>query len=190
MLPLYKQGKFTASRPANAVAAVAGGDGEADVPTDGASPRLLVSKLREGNPHVRANNRVVDQLEQIGEPAVAALMAAIEDRAFPRRGYAAWALTQVLKVNALAHEQAMKVLEKARRDSDGYVATLTRSGLSTPCEQVRGMQPLDSAFPVLGAKPWGIFMRYMIRGDRFGVCLVGGVSGGMSSGLENFGDLG
>jgi len=79
--------------------------------------------------------------------------------------------------SALAHEQAMKVLEQARRDSDGYVATL---GFVDPCEQVRGMQPFDSAFPVLGAKPRGIFMRCMIRGDRFGVCLLGGASDEMS----------
>ena len=131
MLPLYEAKKFTAARPAQVAVASGGGDGEAVVPADGESPLLLVSKLRDGNPHVRANNRIVDKLMVIGEPAVAALKAAIEDRAFPGRGYSAWALTQVLKANSMTDEHAMKVLRKARRDRDPYVAELTRSGLST-----------------------------------------------------------
>ncbi|MFT4514030.1 MAG: hypothetical protein ACI89X_000307 [Planctomycetota bacterium] len=78
-----------------------------------------------------ANNRIVDTLEKLGEVSIAPLMAAIEDRAFPGRGYSAWALTQVLKASGIKHTPALLVLKKARRDSDPYVAELARSGLST-----------------------------------------------------------
>jgi len=126
ILPLYKAENYAGKRPAKTeVADVANGDAPV------VSSLLLVSKLRDGNKHVQANNRIVDQLEQVGEPALAALVAAIEDRAFPGRGYSAWALTQVLKTNSLTSERAMEVLKKARRDKDPYVAELTRSGLST-----------------------------------------------------------
>ena len=62
---------------------------------------------------------------------MAPLMAAIEDRKFPGRGYAAWALSQVLKASSLEHQAAKDTLEKARKDNNPYVAELARSGLST-----------------------------------------------------------
>lgn len=126
MLPLYKAKNYAGKRPAKTEVVDVGNGGAPVV-----SSMLLVSRLRDGNKHVQANNRIVDQLEQVGEPAIAALIAAIQDRAFPGRGYSAWALTQVLKANSLSSERAMQVLKKARRDKDPYVAELTRSGLST-----------------------------------------------------------
>lgn len=150
MAPFYADKQFDAVRPASGVEAsevegaeaeVAGAAAEAAVIAvpaappiaNGveASPLLIVSKLRDGNEFVVANNRLVDRLEKIGAPAIPALMAAVDDRAFPGRGYASWALTQVLKAGALKHAEAMVVLRRARGDENRYVAALTRSGLST-----------------------------------------------------------
>ena len=95
------------------------------------SPLLLVAKLRDGNAHVQANNKIVDQLEAIGAPALDALRIAVEDREFPGRGYAAWAISQVLKTNKLDNPVAREALVKASTDADPYVSCLADSGLGT-----------------------------------------------------------
>ncbi|MCU0866391.1 MAG: hypothetical protein MUC36_21620 [Planctomycetes bacterium] len=136
LLPAFERGDFTARKPAVAVAPLddvpdtARSDEPADV---GAmrSPMLLVARLRDGNEHVPANNLVVRRLEQLGRPAIAPLITAIADEHFPGRGYAAWALSQVLKANGFDDAAALAALQQARRDRNSYVATLARSGLST-----------------------------------------------------------
>ena len=130
MLPFYEADEFTARR-----VVVAGTDSESALEGAGnvkatASPTLLVAQLRDGNEHVPVNNRVVTQLEAIGATSIAPLRAAIEDRAFPGRGYAAWALACVLRKTGSRDESALATLHTAGRDADPYVAELTRSGLS------------------------------------------------------------
>jgi hypothetical protein len=117
LLPAFERGELGASTPGAA-------------PQE-ASPTLLVARLRDGNEHRVANDEVVLQLEALGAAAVASLCSAIEDAAFPGRGYAAWALSQVLKTSGLDDARARAVLEAAARDADPYVAALAESGLST-----------------------------------------------------------
>ena len=128
--PSFEAKKFTAELQ-EIVAAAPALDAKVGKIGEDVSLLLLVSKLRDGNEYVPANNRIVDTLEKAGAAAIPSLVAAIEDVAFPGRGYSAWALTQVLKAGGIEHEQAMRVLQKALRDSDPYVVVLTRSGLST-----------------------------------------------------------
>lgn len=94
-----------------------------------ASPTLLVAELRDGNEYRVANNRVVDQLEAIGARSISPLVSAIRDENYPGRGYAAWALSQVLKASGLDDERALQVLREASQDEDPYVSALARSGL-------------------------------------------------------------
>ncbi|MEO6593879.1 MAG: hypothetical protein ABIP94_03905 [Planctomycetota bacterium] len=132
MLPFYESGNFTAKRAtASASSEFAVDSGSGGKAETAASPTLLVAQLRDGNEHVPPNNRVVKQLESIGVGSIAPLRSAIEDRAFPGRGYAAWALACVLRKAKSRDESAMATLEAARRDEDPYVAELARSGLST-----------------------------------------------------------
>jgi hypothetical protein len=136
LLPAFERGDFTARKPAVAVAPqdeVPDSARRADSPDERAerSPTVLVARLRDGNEHVPANNLVVRRLEQLGRPAIAPLITAIADESFPGRGYAAWALSQVLKHNRIDDAAARAALQQARRDQDSYVATLARSGLST-----------------------------------------------------------
>lgn len=117
MLPLYEAGDFTAQRAAD------------EDPVATSSPTLLVARLRDGNEHRVANNRVVERLEGIGAGALGPLRAAVEDAAFPGRGYAAWALACVLHRTGARDEATLAVLRAACRDADDYVATLATSGM-------------------------------------------------------------
>lgn len=117
LLPFWERGDYTAKRPTRGVAALA-------------SPTLLVAMLRDGNEHVPDNNEVVDRLQALGAASIAPLRAAIEDREFPGRGYAAWALACVLRELGSRDEAAMATLQAARRDRDPYVAELAHSGLA------------------------------------------------------------
>ena len=104
---------------------------EAEPPAEHGSPTLLVASLRDGNEHVPANNKAVDGLRAIGSTAVPSLLAAIDDRAFPGRGYAAWGLALVLKDMQEPDAAALARLRKvARDDEDAYVRLLANSGLS------------------------------------------------------------
>lgn len=94
------------------------------------SPLVLVAGLRDGNEFVPANNKLVEQLEAMGDRSLPALQAAVQDEQFPGRGYAAWALASVLKVTGARPPEAMELLEAARSSSNAYVSALARSGLS------------------------------------------------------------
>lgn len=95
------------------------------------SALLLVSGLRDGNASVKANNHRIVKLQKLGADAVPSLMAAMADKSFPGRGYAGWALSQVIKSNQLDDDAAIAALEKARKDKTPYVRELARSGLAT-----------------------------------------------------------
>lgn len=108
----------------------------APAPDDGAaaaalpkSPVLLVASLRDGNDFRVANNRVVDALVALGQPAVAPLQAAVDDATFPGRGYAAFALGSVLAGLPDKPAAAIAALRAALGASDPYVVALARSGL-------------------------------------------------------------
>ncbi len=98
---------------------------------DTTSPLLLVALLKDGNASVPANNVIVDRLEKLGEAAIPSLIAAVKDNDFPGRGYAGWALSQVLKANKIDDPAAMAALRQALQDSNPYVRTLAGSGLSS-----------------------------------------------------------
>ncbi|MCR9247676.1 MAG: hypothetical protein NXI31_21835 [bacterium] len=106
----------------------AGEEAAAELPR---SVTRLVALLEDGNAHRVFNNRVVDRLEECGKTAIPSLVAAVNDESFPGRGYAAWALSQVLKVTESRDEVALAALRAATESDDPYVATLARSGLST-----------------------------------------------------------
>lgn len=129
LIPLFESGANSGARSTEANSAeLATTPSSADLPS---SPLLLVARLRDGNPSVPKNNEIVRRLEGIGVGSFPALMAAMEDKAFPGRGYAGWALSQVMRSNGLNDEAAIRALERARADDDPYVKELARSGLST-----------------------------------------------------------
>ena len=137
MQPHFASGAVTFRRPAKPYRGVSGtrpvnADGkrrpavEADPTT---SPVLLVARLRDGNPHVPANNLVVNDLMGIGVPALQPLMVAMEDEAFPGRGYAAWALAMVLRHTGSQDPAAHAALAKAAQSGETYLRLLAKSGL-------------------------------------------------------------
>ena len=78
-----------------------------------------------------ANNLIVARWEKLGEAAVPSLIAAVKDTEFPGRGYAGWALSQVIKTNEIDDPAAMAVLKKGQEDLNPDVRTLAKSGLSS-----------------------------------------------------------
>ena len=101
------------------------------VPWEGDDAAVLVRRLRDGNSHRVTNNRIVERLVALGEPALAPLIVAIQDEGFAGRGYAAWALAKVLEPMKERPADAIAALEEVAASSQGYVQALSRSGLRT-----------------------------------------------------------
>jgi hypothetical protein len=91
------------------------------------SPTLLVALLRDGNDHRVADNRIVDALVSVGEPALAPLRTALEDKEFRGRGYAAFALGSVLRKLGTRPPELLELLTAAAADQDPYVRALAKS---------------------------------------------------------------
>ena len=102
--------------------------GDEDV--DYTSPTALVAKLRDGNRHVAANNKIVAQLEAAGQPAIDALVKALDDDAFGAKGYAGWALGCVIAAGAERTAASDAAMARGLRSDSPYVNALTRSGIN------------------------------------------------------------
>ena len=69
---------------------------------------------------VRGRRTNVGRSQLHGFAEVKPLMAAIEDVRFPGRGYAAWALSQVLVATDSRNGEAMELLLNTAKDRDPY----------------------------------------------------------------------
>lgn len=118
MKPMWDAGNYTAKASSST-----------DSPSKSADDvAAMVRELVDGNEHARANNAIVDRLEKIGAPAVDPLIAAAKDAEFSGRGYAAWALSQVLLATGLRPKAAIDLLDELSNADLGYVTGLASSG--------------------------------------------------------------
>lgn len=89
----------------------------------------LVARFVDSMANTRRNNVLMERLKKMGAPAVAALCAAVEDPAFPGRGYAVFTLGHTLHECSIDDPRARDLIRRTTKDADIYVVTLAHSAL-------------------------------------------------------------
>ncbi|MGK0220421.1 MAG: hypothetical protein ACI9HE_003932, partial [Planctomycetota bacterium] len=87
----------------------------------------VVAKLEDGAAAYADSAKLVSQLQDLGEPCIDPLVAAMENPDFLGRGQAANALAKVLAQVGTRPPRAMAALTAATEDEDRYVRTLART---------------------------------------------------------------
>ncbi|MDJ0974747.1 MAG: hypothetical protein QNJ98_09840 [Planctomycetota bacterium] len=95
----------------------------------GPSARKLAARLTDGNEHRARNNQLVAKLVEQGQKSIVPLLQCVNDPEFEGRGYAAWALAEVVRKTKADPAMVVPALRVAAQSDDEYVGALARSAL-------------------------------------------------------------